>query len=233
MAGTKLENKTRNKTNQNMSVRKTNPIYRNPVSRPKVNFGFDGQYLNGTGFSTPIVTLTNGAGSVYYVDCSSISTTGPTVNKYIQSVAQEFAAITKIYNEFVYHSVRMDWMPFVAPGVADGGSQIYVGYIDNAEEIATLDFATFNGTFDTAKAARNMKFFNAWERFSYTVPVTRRRKSFDTNNTVGGVLADVADRSIQGAVVAGYSSTTASMSLGQWRFTYLLELRTLNNKMVT
>lgn len=215
-----------------MSVQKTNPIYRNPVAKPRIKFSFDGQMFNGTGFSTPPVTITNAAASVYYVDCSSISTTFPTANKYIQSVAQDFAAVTKLYNEYVYHSLKLDWMPYVAPGVADGGSQIYIGYVDNAEEIAALDAATVTVTYNTTKAARNMKFFNAWERYSYSVPLTRRRKTFDTNNALS-ITADTADRSVQGAVIVGMNSNTAAAFLGQWRFTYVLELRTLNNQLTT
>lgn len=226
-----LKNRKAN-ASRNMSKYKANPIYRNPVVRPRINFSFDGQILNGTGFSAPMGTLVNVAAAVYYVNCSNNISTFPTANKYIQSVALDYNTITKMYNEYKYLTLQCHWLPFVSPGVTEGGSQMYVAYVDNAEEIAALDIATAVNTFNTSKAARNMKFFNAWERFTYNVPLSSRRKTFDTNlNDV--IIADTVDRGIQGAVVVGASSTPAATSLGQWRFTYSLELRTLNSQLTT
>jgi hypothetical protein len=235
MAGNSKNKTTKNgklNASRNMSRYKTNPIYRNPVVRPRINFSFDGQILNGTGFSAPMVTLANIASAVYYVNCSNNISVFPTANKYIQSVALDYNTITKVYNEYKYHTLQCHWLPFVSPGVTDGGSQVYVAYVDNAEEIAALDIATAANTFNTSKAARNMKFFNAWERFTYNVPLSSRRKMFDTNlNDV--IIADTVDRGIQGAVVVGSASGPTPVSLGQWRFTYTLELRTLNNQLTT
>jgi len=200
--------------------------------RPKINVKFDGQMLNGMGFSAPMVTIANQAAAIYYVDCSSVVGTNLTLNSYIQSASADFNTISKYYNEYIYHSLRLDWLPYVSPGIADGGSQVYIDYIDNAEEMAALDGSSATTIFNIAKSSRNMKFFNAWERFSYNVPLSRRRKTFDTNiNTTYTV--DIIDRSVQGCVCVGATSSSAAVSLGQWRFTYLMELRTLNLNITT
>jgi len=211
---------------------KINPMTIKNNPRPKIHYNFDGQMLNGMGFSAPLVTIANGACALYMVDCSSVIATGIAANSYIQSVSADFNTISKYYNEYIFHSLRLDWMPYVAPGVADGGSQLYIDYIDNAEEIANVDGGAVATVYNIAKSSRNTKFFNAWERFSYNVPLTRRRKTFDVNiNTTYTV--DIIDRSVQGAVVVGVTSSSAALSLGQWRFTYLVELRTLNLNIVT
>jgi len=218
------KSKSKNKTKQNPLTHK---IIRNP--RPKVHF--DGQILNGTGYMVPNASLINLYAGMYAIDCSN--TAGTIVaNQYIQSTAYDLLAITKLYNEFVYHSVRYDWVPNVSPGVADGGSQIYIGYIDNAEEIVTWVGAAVGTAFNIAKTGRNTKFFNAWERFSYNVPVSHKQKTFDTNYNLAAYSdSNVNDRSVQGAVVFGASTLSAAVTLGQWRVTYVLELRGLNVNM--
>jgi hypothetical protein len=223
MAGNKMKNQNKRKPNPN-TVRHTR------VPRPIVNF--NGQNLNGSGYFPPFTTLVNTAAAIYSLDTSTLASSGP-ANLYFQSINYDLNAISKVYNEFVYHSIRMEWVPFVAPGVADGGGQLYVCYVDNVEEIANIMATTSpNVVFDVAKNARNAKFFNAWERFIYDVPVSRRKKLFDTNSTSLQTI-DVIDRSCQGAVISGGYSLSASSSLGQWRTTYMLELRNLNTKIVT
>lgn len=225
-----MVNKSRNGLK---TKRKRNPLTQQltRISRPRLNF--DGQVLNGTGYFSPIVTITNGASAVYTLDVSNLSGAGILANMYNASLAVDLLAIAKLYNEYIYRSVTISWVPFVAPGVADGASQIYVGYIDNAEEMAGMLSAVTPGTvFNVAKAARNSRFFNAWERFTYNVPLSNRRKSFDTNvNTLQ--TTDTIDRSTQGSIVVGFSSVSAAASLGQFRVTYKLELRNLNAQITT
>ncbi len=218
-----LKNNTRKST-----TNRQNPLTQAGTSRPKMNMNFDGQFLNGSQFLAPMVTLVNQATGLYALDCSNNNTTGIGVNAYVAGVSYGLIAISSVYNEYVYRSVRFDWLPYVSPSSADGGSQIYVGYVDNAEEISGLSSASIASAFNTSKAIRNMRFFNAWERFSYTVPLTRRRKIFDVNVNASYSNADTVDRSVQGAVVVGVNSVSAAASLGQWRVTYLLELRGLD-----
>lgn len=199
---------------------------------------FDGQMLNGTQYMSPMATLVNQAFGIYLLDTSNVSGTGVSSAYVIQGVTRDLSAIVSSYNEFKYRSVRFDWVPFVAPGVADGSSQIYIAYIDNAELIAnsTAASTTVANSFNLAKNARNSKFFNAWERFSFTVPLTSRRKTFDTNTnaSLGAAAVDIIDRSVQGAVISGaFSTATAAVSLGQWRVTYEVELYELNANITT
>jgi len=229
---TKYKHNRKPKHNDRNGRHKINPLTIQNNPRPKIKYNFDGQMLNGMGFSTPLVSIANGGCAEYYVDCSSVVGTGIAANSYIQSVSADFNTISKYYNEYIFHSLRMDWMPYLSPGVADAGSQIYIDYIDNAEEMAALDGAAVVTVYNVAKTSRNTKFFNAWERFSYNVPLSRRRKTFDVNiNTA--YTTDIIDRSVQGAVIVGFTSVSAAISLGQWRFTYLLELRTLNLNITT
>jgi len=223
---TKHNNKSKHKK---YGKHKVNPLTV-MKSRPKVNFHFDGQILNGTGFSVPLVTVSNFAAGIYFVDCSNVQSGGSGL--FYQSISKDFSSITDYYNEYFYHSVHCEWMPYISPGIADGGSQIYICYIDNAEEMAGLPGSSIATNFNIAKSSRNMKFFNAWERFSYNVPLSRRRKTFDVNTNTAYTV-DVVDRSVQGAVITGLSSSSAAVSLGQWRFTYILELRNLNTNIAT
>jgi len=223
---TKRNNRSKRKKS---GKRKVNPLTV-MNSRPKVNFHFDGQVLNGTGFSQPLVTVANFAVGIYYVDCSSVQAGG--AGLWYQSISKDFATLTDYYSEYIFHSVQCDWLPYVSPGIADGGSQVYICYLDNAEEMATLPGSSIATVFNIAKSSRNMKFFNAWERFSYHVPLSRRRKTFDTNYNTAYTV-DVVDRSVQGVVVTGHVSSSAIVSLGQWRYTYTLELRNLNVNLTT
>lgn len=222
--------KPKNKNKRGLiKKQRPNPAYSSNAVIPRMNFNFDGQMLNGLQFGVPALTLTNGAAAIHLLDCSNTATNGITANILVQSVSQTLSGITARYAEYIYRAVTFTWMPFVAPGVADGGSQIYVAYQDNPENLASLAISSVTAIFDSAKASRNMKCFNAWERFSYTVPISARRKSFDVNTTTTIGATDTYDRSVQGAVIVGYSSLSASATLGQWKISYHLELRRLNN----
>jgi hypothetical protein len=211
--------------------RRRNPNTVSNASKPKVRLNFDGQILNGTQFLAPLVTVANTAGALYPIDTST--TTINVGGTFIQGINTGLSSISGIYNEYIYRSVTFHWMPFVSPGIADAGSQIYVGYIDNAEEMGILTALSTSTIFNVSKTLRNMKFFNAWEWFSFTVPLTSRRKSFDVNTTVTLGATDTYDRSMQGMVVVGANSLSATVSLGQWRVTYGLELRRLNTSQTT
>jgi hypothetical protein len=231
MAGNNSKTKmTKNKNGQ--TARRKDPMTVRQIPRPKMNFNFDGQFLNGSGYTTSFTTIGNLAVGLFYLDCSTRDGTGNTVNNYERSVARDYSSITGIYNEFVYHSLKVEWVPFLSPGISDGGSQIYIDYIDNAEAISTTTGASTATVFGVAKNSRNSKFFNAWERFTYVVPISRRRKTFDVNTTTLYTV-DVCDRSVQGAVAFGINTISPIAVAGQLRFTYNLELRTLNNSITT
>jgi hypothetical protein len=215
--------------NKNRNQRRNeNPLYRSNPSRPRMRVNFDGQLLNATAFTTPALTVANQATALYLLDTSNVNgIVAAQANALIQGVMKDYTAITTVYNEYVVRSMRFDWIPYVSPGSADAGSQIYIAYLDNPEGITALASSTVATGFATAKLARDSKYFNAWERFSYSVPLgTTRRKSFDTN-TNEVVVADTLDRATQGAVIVGYNSISAAVSLGQWKVTFVTELRRL------
>lgn len=195
--------------------------------RPKIKVNFDGQILHGFGYMNPVATLVNQAAGVYFVDFSNVAGTLGGANLYTQSVGYDCLAISRYYNEFVYTSLQFEWIPNIAPGVADAGTQCYVSFIDNPEGIFNNLGAGVATQFSLAKNARNSKFFNAWERFVYNVPLTRRRKTFDTNYNYTAD-ANTFDRAMQGAVIFGINSVSAAATLGQWRVTYTAELSKLD-----
>jgi len=222
--------KMHNKKNKSKIHRKANPIV---VSRPnpRIRVNFDGQMLNGTGFMTPLVTVANGACAMYIADCAT-TVVSVAANDYYQSINYDLTNISKYYNEYIYHSIHMEWVPYTSPGISDGGSQIYIAYIDNSEVLSNAIGAAVGTVYNIAKTSRDMKFFNAWERFVYKVPLSRRHNTFDVNLTDLYTI-DTVDRSVQGAVIVGATSPSASVALGQFRVSYHLELRKLNYNLVT
>jgi len=140
------------------------------------------------------------------------------------------AAVANMYSSYVYTSVVMRWLPQVAPGVADAGASIYIGYSDNAEHMVNTASASVATIVAAAKTMKNAKFFNAWEQFTYNVPLTRRRKMFDVNNTPSAPrTVDEDDRCVQGIILYGGDGLTASTALGRWVADVVIELRELSN----
>lgn len=208
--------------------RKINPLYRPKPRAMKMNVNFDGQYLNGTHNYFNVTTLLNQATHLLFVDGGTTSSVSGSITK--ESVPVNLDGIVAKYNDYVYESVSLEWMPFVAPGVADGGSQIMISYIDNPEQIVTVNnFATPASAVSMNALVRNMKTYNAWERFTYNVPLTRRNKEFNVNST-GTVVTDVnaVNRSVQGLVVITFQSPSASALLGNFRSRYRIKLLGLN-----
>lgn len=213
-----------------VSRRKINPIYRRKTRIPRPMVNFDGQYLNGTHVYFPINTggtTTTQAHELFFVDGGTISSNALSVFK--ESIPINLDGIVGKYNEYVYESLTLEWFPAVAPGVADGGSQITIAYVDNPENMVSLNSAVSSSVISQIALTRNMKTFNAWERFSYTVPLTRRLKSFNVNST-GTVATDInaMNRSVQGMVMVGFVSLSASAALGNFRGRYRIKLMGLN-----
>jgi len=201
---------------QNSRKRKSNPLTR-PVQKIKMNMNFDGQIGNFRSVRADIVTATNVAAAYMYIDCTSSSAMGSLGS-----------AIANTYSEYVYESLTLSWLPGVAPGVADGGAQVYVAYYDNPEQIAALVAATTADKITAVKSTKNAKFFNAWEKCVYHVPLTRRRKCFDVNLT-NARGADVDDRSTQGFVCIVAESPSAAVTLGKFITDTRVKLMRFNN----
>lgn len=225
MAGNK------NKMNKNSSrvrTRKSNPATTDNRKGPgRIRLSFDGQTLNGTAFITNIATLVNGAAAVYPIDASTALNVFAG-NSVLESLSRNLSGITKLYNTYKFITLRLEWMPFVAPGVADGGSQLYIAYTDNPEVMVSAAAGNVVTNFGLAKSSRSCKSFNAWERFTYDVPLTWRLPLFSVNSTIIDTNVDEVERSRQGMVLVGASSPSAAVALGQFRATYVMELRGLD-----
>jgi hypothetical protein len=116
----------------------------------------------------------------------------------------------------------------MGPGVTAAGGRIYVAFLDNPEMINVWVAAGSSNSVAYTKGMRTMKSFNAWERFTYNVPLTRRRKMFDVDTTSVTAVNDL-ERATQGAVITSAESVTALDVLGQWRMKTTVRLMGLNN----
>jgi len=198
-----------------LGKRPSNPMSRmTRVSRPKI--GFNGQVLEAFTLAPAITTGSDGAGTQpLFIDCSS------------NNVASSVGGITQFYKEYVYESLKCEWIPSIGPASTLAGSQLYVTYDDNPEHMVTYTTNTASANNALQLADSTTRIFNAWERVTFNIPLTRRRRMFDVNtNTSGGV--DVNDRSTQGILALGYNTTTVSSSVGRWKLTYHIKLMGLS-----
>lgn len=193
---------------------KTNRGKRHSRVRPRSNF--DGQTLMGTTISGSLTASSNIASLFFRIDASNSG-----------SVATSFNAIFAAYSEYRFKWVKFHWMPAVSPGVAAGGARIYMSTVHNPEQMVTLDAASASAQNSAAKTDRNMKSWNAWQRFTYRVPLMMRRKWFDINTNITSTV-DNYDRSVQDYVLATADTVGATDGLGQFQMEYMVELRGLN-----
>jgi len=129
------------------------------------------------------------------------------------------------YQKYKYTSCMIEWIPRIGPSSTDAGARISIAYIDNPEQIGVFqNLALQADRVAFVRAVGNCKTFNAWERFTYRVPLTYRRKTFTVNVTwpaISSRTAEEFDRATQGLVVICYECITTSIinegTLGQWR----------------
>lgn len=216
--------------NNGSSKKKQSPIYsvQRAVPRPRVTF--DGTFMNGTGYTDNVTTAASGASALLTFDFTNTKAT--TAAKTTQSVGWDLTSFAGRYTQFRFIEARLTWVPRVAPGVADGGSAITIGYIDNPEIMFARISTLVAADIPAFKSIRNIKTFNAWQGFTYSVPLTRRLPWFNINS-VNAYAIDEVERSVQGAAVVAYESINAIALLGQWHMTYLVELKNLNTGIST
>nr|QIC52841.1 MAG: capsid protein [Apple tombus-like virus 1] len=207
-----------------------NPLVRKPARIRAPVMSFDGTILNGSNYTASLTTVANVAAAVMLVDASATTAVGPPI---IRSQAAELAGITTFYQEFKYLKSAVQWIPQVAPGVADGGSRVTMCYVDNAETMAFLNAAGVAALVAFAKTSRTAVTFNAWEHYKFNVPLSNRRKTFDVNNSTVATNVDIVDRSIQGMVIVIVESVSAAATIGQLRNTYSIRLAHLNTTTTT
>lgn len=198
--------------------RKQNPMASNAVSRvPRNRVSFDGQIFKGVSHLPLVTTVLNLYSTVNAVACTNNA----------NGVSASFAGMFNFYKEYKFLSLNMEWIPAVAPGVSDGGSEIIVAYNWNPEQIVSQAAALNSTVIANLRSDRTSRSFNAWERFNYNVPLHARRKMFDVDVNPGAYLTDVnqVDRAIQGAIVMGATSIGAAVTLGHFKATYSLMLQ--------
>lgn len=193
-------------------VRRRNPMTRNAgVGAPRNRLNFDGQVFRGI-HHLPIVTTgaTNTVFSVHSIDVQSNA----------NAIITNYASMMNFYKEYKVMALTLEWIPAVAPGVADAGSEILIGTTWNPEQIVSYQsgVGTPGTQIGIMRSDRTVRSFNAWERFSYTVPIHQRRKLFDVDVNPGSYLTnvDIVDRTVQGAIIVGAQSVNASVSLGHF-----------------
>lgn len=196
-----------------------------PGRSGKPTASFDGTILTGNVFSGASNTIAEGANFL----SSDFHHVGTADN---WSVTRSLASVTKFYNQYVVEMCRITWIPQVGPASTLASSKIHLAYVDNAERMN--NFHTRAGAtpqFDRLAmtvGCRNVFSFNAWERVTWNVPLTRRRKWFDTNTTSAGTTVDEFERCVQGMIFCAYESTVAGVSLGTFKIDFRVRLNGLD-----
>lgn len=221
---------TRNKNKQ--IKKRENPLYnvRKRVPRPMANF--DGSTLHGTHFATRDLTAAFIASHNLVVDCGNSFVAVGGV-KIAESIGRDLTGITSKYQEYRYTSVTVRWIPHVGPGNLDAGASIYMAYVDNPEVMWNAKAGASANDLVYAKSLRNLQTYNAWEGFTYKVPLTSRNKWFNVDLTPTYASPEAYARSVQGIVIAGMESLSAIVDLGVFHTTYDVELRGLSTSITT
>ncbi len=199
----------------NKLARKANPLMRRVPRVPRPKMSFDGQVLNSNLYQTQSITAANLGKDFFYVGCGS------------SSVTKAATAITDRYNEYKFRNVTFEWIPSISPASADAGSRVHIAYVDNPEKMVAFEGLTAANALTAVRGVKNVKTFNAWERFSCSFPLTYRRKLFDVDTTTGVMTNDIADRVMQGQIQVVIESISAAVVLGTYKFTYGVELHGL------
>lgn len=188
----------RNKTRANK--RKVNPLTRGVSTRARPKSSFDGSVVNTTLFdqSPSVAALSAQVANYWVVDCNN--STGAN---------RSASAITGLYSQYRYNSCSITWLPSQGPASALAGSRMYVAYIDSPERISNFVGLALANRVAAVKSIRNVRIFNIWERFTYRVPLTWRRKVFDVNFS-NGSTPDEVERSMQGMIIFAAELTVAA-----------------------
>lgn len=205
------------------SKKKLNPMYRAPGVPRRVNVTFDGTVVNGIDFTASASTdAANNGNQRFRLDCSNID-----------SVSTGVSGITKFYNEYKYLSASLIYEPSTGPSSPEAAARIHIAYLDNVEKYLNWIGATSANKLVILRGIRNAKTYNAWERFTYNVPVTSRRKLFDVDNNTGETV-DELDRSSQGFIIICIESVLPSASAhGVWRKVCAIRLTGLDYNVVS
>lgn len=210
--------------------RKTNPLMKVPsrVGRPKLSF--DGANISSTTYVAIPVTAANQAKAVFTVDCDSAVVPATTAG----AASAVASGVLGIYSEYRYTKLSFEYIPSLGPASTDAGGRIHIAYIDNPEKMAVFQAAAVGAVaLGEVRGAKTLKSFNAWERFTYNVPLTWRKKLFDVNTTVVPGNADTYDRSTQGMVIMFIESISAAIVVGSLKIDSTIYLTGLDVNITT
>lgn len=225
--------KMANKRSNTYTQKRVNPLQRpkGRIKGPRV--GFDGTTLSCTAYlSAPGTVGGEGKGAIT-VDCSSVNFT--VAGQMLAGASTSMASVTQLYSQYNYKSLSVEYVPNIGPSNSEAGSRIHIAYLDSPEKMVTWRNATSN-ILNLVRGCRNVRSFNAWERFTYRTPLSWRRKEFDVNTNAGVVVdVDEYERSVQGLVLIVVESAAAGTvgSLGTFKLDSQITLRQLNLSILT
>jgi len=197
------------------------------IRGPKLNF--DGSNVSCTTYSGVPISVANVAKAVITIDCDSAS--NPAVTSGAANVVA--TSVLGLYSEYRYNSCRIEYIPSIGPAGVDAGSRIHIAYIDNAEKMLAFFTASAAASLNLVRGCRNVRTFNGWERFTYNVPLTWRRRVFDTNTTTGVAVVDLYERATQGMVIVAVETISAAVILGTFKVDSSVRVEQLNVTLTT
>lgn len=188
-----------------------NPLTKPRIRQPRPKVTFDGTILNGN-FISPLRTAASNQAEF----TSKLDTNGA------DSITTQWTGIINNYAQYRFLKCTARWLPAVGPGVAAAGGRGYVAYLMNPEHMTTWEASSLATKVSSITVMRNMRTFNVWEPFQYSVPMTMRRKMFDCN--FGETSdANVYDRSTQGMFVSAFETIGATDVIGKWIMEFTIE----------
>jgi hypothetical protein len=201
-----------------LSRKRTNPIgtYRGYLPRiPRPRISFDGHILKGTATIAASITSSGEAFDYHLLDCDGT-----------YGISRAHTPISDSYQKYVYKSLVMEWLPAVGPADTGARTQFAMTYFDNAETMFFIQNTATSSTARSAILSTNCKMWNAWERISFRIPITRRRKSFPVNTNFTPTELEM-ERSTQGMVCMSQFNAPSNAVYGSYRFYYEVELSEL------
>jgi len=212
-----------NKTKANK--RRSNPLSRTGgTGRPKIKF--DGHTVTSVLFQDHSTGVGNTCVDWQAVDSSN--------NEAINRTGSD---VIKHYQNYRYTMASVEWLPKIGPADPNSGARVSIAYIDNPELIVAYKAATPTAKVAMCRTVANCRSFNLWERFTYRVPLTFRRKWFNTDVQIGTPSAEETDRAIQGLVLCVIEGTNAAApaagTLGQYKLTSTTVLQGFTSTVLT
>ncbi len=186
--------------------RVTNPLMRKTganKSRPRLSF--NGQVIESVTHVDASITASNIGGDFHTVDCNNAA-----------GINRGAASITSLYQDYKYLQASVEFLPFFGPSSPEAPGRIYIAYMDNPEMMVVWKTASPANKVAFVKGLPGVKIYNIWERFTYRVPLTYRRKWWNVNVNQVTPGAEETERSSQGMVVIAIESISAAVTVGRW-----------------